>query len=109
MKPTHKESKKMKKTITIERRKRNLFGWFFIVLFWIVNVIFAYSFFGSMQEQAKFINNTKDDIELAGAVIGTTLGYYMILSIWLTVALILGIFVLLTRGKKIRETREVND
>ena len=62
-----------------------------------------------MQEQAKFINNTKDDIELAGAVIGTTLGYYMILSIWLTVALILGIFVLLTRGKKIRETREVND
>jgi hypothetical protein len=44
---------------------------------------------------------THSDAERVGAAIGTTLGVSMIIGLWVAGDIILGIFVLLTRGTKV--------
>ena len=94
-------------TIQVEKRKRGIFGWIVAILFWGFNVLMAASvasywgILGTME--------TEGELEQAGAVIGGTIGTGMLFSLWFFGAVILGLMMFFTRGKKITITREVAD
>ena len=97
----------MATTTRIERRKRGVFGWIFLILFWGFNAVMAVSFFGGLSGNSAQYATLASDAERAGYAIGTAIGAGMILTIWVMGAIILGLFVLLTRGSKvIVETQE---
>lgn len=52
------------------------------------------------------INNAQSDAERAGAGIGTMLGVGALMTFWVMGDVILGLFVLFTRRKKVIETEE---
>jgi beta-lactamase regulating signal transducer with metallopeptidase domain len=93
-------------TYQVERRKKGVFGWFFLIVFWIFNLIMLTSCVAGMSGASSTVASANSDAEQAGAAIGSALGLGMILSIWAAGALILGLFVLFTRGQKIIETIE---
>ena len=94
-------------TTRIERRKRGIIGWFFLLLFWAFNALMAFSFFAGLSGTAESYATMATDAERAGHTLGTMIGGGMILGIWAMGALILGLFVMLTRGAKvIVETRD---
>jgi uncharacterized membrane protein YjfL (UPF0719 family) len=85
---------------------RTAFGkivkWTFVA-FNILMLIWLIAGFGIAGES---MDNTINDAERAGAAIGSTIGLGMILVLWALGDVILGIFVLLTRRKKIIEIQE---
>lgn len=96
----------MAKVIRKETRKRGFFGWTFRILFILFNIfmlLWLFSYWGSLSEM-----NVASDAERAGAAIGGTIGSGMILTVWVFGDIILGLFVLFTRGRKtiIEETVE---
>ncbi len=82
----------------LRKPKRSFMGklikWSFIGF----NILMAIWFVSGMSAATKDVE-TMSGAEKAGAVIGTGLGAMFILGIWLTGAVILGLFVLFTRPK----------
>ena len=85
---------------------RTAFGklvkWIFIgfnvlIIFWL------FAGFGAISDS---MENTANDAERAGAAIGSTIGMGMIIVLWALGDIILGMFVLFTRRKKIIESDE---
>lgn len=91
----------MGKTTRIEKRQRGIFGWLFLIIFWGFNAIMAFGLFAGLSETTIQGAQLTSEAEQAGHAIGTAIGVSMILSIWLFGALILGLFVWLTAGKKV--------
>lgn len=92
-------------TITIERRRRGFFGWIFLIAFWLFNAFMAYAFFGGMNRAGEQMDAATSSAARAGTAIGTMIGGSMVLFWWLAGFVILGGFVLLTRGRKVTITR----
>lgn len=90
----------MTKIIRREIRKRSAFGkivkWLFIG-FNVLMLIWLISAFGATGEA---LNDAASEAEQAGTAIGATIATGLILGIWAIGDVILGIFVLLTRGEK---------
>lgn len=97
----------MAKTIQVEKRKRGFFGWIFLLLFWAFNIAMVAAIIAGMNGSAEHAATLTTDAEKAGAGIGMALGLSMLLSIWVMGDILLGIFVLLTRGKKIITTEVI--
>lgn len=93
----------MTKTYQIERRKRGVIGWIFLVLFWLFNAVLLLSLLGGLSNVGS-LDPGASSAGRTGAAIGTTIGVTMILTIWAAGAVVLGMMVLLTRGPKIIET-----
>ena len=87
--------------VRTEKRVRGFFGWVFLVVFWCFNALMAFGFFSGVSGNVQQAENLGSDAERAGYAVGTFLGAGMILSVWVLGAVLLGIFVLLTRGKKV--------
>lgn len=81
-----------------ETRKRGFFGWLFLILFILFNVLMLIWMIGGMNAATSVA--TSSEAEQAGRAIGTAIGAGMILFIWVAGAIILGLFALLTRGRK---------
>lgn len=91
----------MSEVVRIEKRKRGFFGKIIKFVFIAFNLLMlAWLVFG-VNKAGSGIGNLATDAERAGAAIGTALGASMILMIWAIGDIILGIFVVLTRGQKI--------
>jgi len=89
-------------TITrIETRKRGIFGWIFMILFWAFNALMAFGLFGGISSNMNRAETLGTEAEKAGYAIGTAIGAGGILVVWVLGAILLGICVLLTRGKKV--------
>ena len=98
----------MPETIRIETRKRGVFGtlmWWLFLLFNLVMV--AWTTYGCAVIGSD-IEGATEAPEQAGAIIGGGLAIGMILSIWFFGAIILGLIVALTRGKKVTVERTVD-
>lgn len=91
----------MTTTIRTEKRKRGIFGWVFLLLFWGFNAIMAVAFFAGISDSVDKGSQLTSEAEQAGHAIGSVIGMGMVLGIWVMGAVLLGIFVLLTRGKKV--------
>ncbi|MBN9044652.1 MAG: hypothetical protein J0H18_03165 [Rhizobiales bacterium] len=89
----------MAKIIRKETRKRGIIGWFFLLAFIAFNIFMAFGLFAGINNASKV--QAASDAERAGQAIGTVLGSGFLLFIWLAGVVILGFFVLLSRGRKI--------
>lgn len=89
----------MAKIIRKETRKRGFFGWLFLIVFIAFNAFMAFGLFAGLNNASKL--DASSDAERAGQAVGAALGGGFILFIWLAGAVILGLFVILFRGKKI--------
>ncbi|WP_420023737.1 hypothetical protein ACN9JG_06150 [Cereibacter azotoformans] len=87
--------------IRTEKRKRGLFGWVFLILFWGFNLLMLVTTLAGLAGTGEQMQAAVSDAERAGTAIGTALGMGVIMAIWLPGAALLGIFVWLTSGKKI--------
>ncbi len=67
----------------------------------------AVGLFGGLGGAGEVMNIAASDAEMAGAAIGTAIGARMILTVWVMGAVILGLMMFFTRGKKVITTKEV--
>jgi len=77
------------------------------ILFWGFNILMAVGLFGGLGGAGEVMNIAASDAEMAGAAIGTAIGARMILTVWVMGAVILGLMMFFTRGKKVITTKEV--
>ena len=91
----------MATTTRIEKRKRGFFGWIFLIIFWVFNAFMVLWMIGGIMATSELASTTKSDAEAAGAAIGSAIGFGMVLFIWVIGAGLLGLFVMMTRGKKV--------
>jgi len=88
----------MARIIRKETRRRGIFGWIFLLLFWGFNILMALWMFYGLKAVTEV--EVSSSAEAAGRAIGGTIGAGMIIFIWVGGAIILGLFTLLTRGSK---------
>jgi hypothetical protein len=81
-----------------ETRKRGFFGWVFLLLFIAFNLLMLAWMIAGMGAASSVA--VSGQAEEAGRTIGTAIGAGMIMFVWLFGAIILGLFTLLTRGRK---------
>lgn len=84
-----------------ETRKRGFLGKVFLWLFWLFQLLMIVWLIGGLGSVAENTANLQSEAERAGAAIGTALGLGMIAGFWMAGTVVLGAFVLLTRGSKV--------
>ncbi len=92
----------MRKMASIQREyyKRGAFGKFVKWVFIIFNVLMLIWVVSGMGNAGHQYQLAASDAERAGTAIGASLGFGLLMFIWITGAVILGIATLLTRGTK---------
>lgn len=89
----------MSTVIRTEKRQRGVFGQIIKWVFIAFNVLMLIWLISGMSAVSQL--TPASDVERVGHAIGATIGFSMIVSIWVVGDLLLGMFVLLTRGNKI--------
>ncbi len=84
----------------IEKRKRGIFGYVFLTLFWIFNAFMAFAVVKGLGDAGSHLETMKTAAERTGGEIGLVMGATFLLLIWAMGAVILGLFCILTRGKR---------
>ncbi len=84
--------------VQLRKPKRGFMGKLFKWSFVAFNILMAIWLFAGMNNATKGIENLSG-AEQAGAAIGTGMGAFLILTIWMIGAIILGLFVMFTRPK----------
>lgn len=87
-------------TVQIEKRRRGIFGWIIAILFWGFNLLMALWLWAAFSVTSTVVDGATSDAEKAGAMIGAGIGVTMVIWVWLFGAVILGIMMLFTRGRK---------
>jgi hypothetical protein len=90
----------MARVVRHERRQRGVFGWIFLILFWAFNAYMLYALSAGISA----VNHTAspaDEFSQAGRTIGIGLGVGFLLTVWVAGAVILGLFVLFSRGSTV--------
>lgn len=89
----------MAKIIRKETRKRGFFGWLFLSIFVLFNLIMLawLGTYWSMLSDGAALS----EAEKAGRALGGTMGTGVLLMFWVLGDIILGAFVLFSRGRKI--------
>lgn len=84
--------------VLLRKPKRSFMGKLFKWSFIGFNILMAFWFFAGMSNATRGIENL-NGAEQAGAAIGTGLGAFIILTVWVIGSIILGLFVMFTRPK----------
>ena len=95
---SHTEAKTVRFT---EKRQRGIFGWFFLLLFWGWQILMAYSVVMGLAGSGNDMARYTTEAERAGAAIGTTIGFSILLTLWAVGSVVFGALAFFTRGKKI--------
>jgi hypothetical protein len=91
----------METIIQTETRKRGFFGKLFKWSFILFNLLMLFWLFSYWGDIGGLVQDQSSDAGKAGTAIGATLGTSVIVFFWAAGSIILGIFTLLTRGKKV--------
>ncbi len=84
----------------IERYRRGIFGWFFLLLFWGFNLLMVYALFAGVGENAKEAARLTDPQMKQAYQTGTGLGIMIMLVFWAAGAVVFGLLSHFTRGRK---------
>lgn len=95
----------MANDVYIERRKRGFFGWLFLLIFIIWNVLMLIWLITAGAGVNDVIQSSDSEAGRAGATIGAGIGFIFILFVWAMGAVVTGLLALLTRGNKTVVTR----
>lgn len=90
-----------------EVRKRGFFGHVFKWLFVGFNLLMLVWLISYWVSVGEMMATAGSEAERAGGAIGTTIGTSMLMFFWLCGAVILGLFAMMTRGKKYLVTEEL--
>lgn len=82
-----------------EIRKRGLFGWLFLLVFFGFNILMLAWLVGGISAIGK--TPSMSEAESAGRAIGTMIGMSFVLFIWACGAVVLGLIAFFTRGRKV--------
>lgn len=93
-------------TVRREVSDRTVVGKIFKYAFIAFNIFMVFALYQGCSAAVDGMQQTATDAEAAGAAIGTALGVGTILFLWVVGDIILGMFVLFTRRKKIIEVEE---
>jgi hypothetical protein len=91
----------------IEKRKRGFFGMLFWLVFLAFNVLMGLWMFFAIKISSEHYQATADAASQAGTAIGGTIAVGILVWLWLFGDIILGLLVLLSRGKKVTIERTV--
>ncbi len=69
-------------------------------VFFAFNLLMAFAMYVGISENADKINNAASQAEIAGAAVGTGLGAFMLLVLWVMGDIILGLLYLVARPIK---------
>lgn len=94
------------RTVSVEKRHRGPFGWAIAILFWGFNAIMVAGLWAFATRMSAGPAATSH-AEHVGAVIGGTIAFSAILWIWALGDFVLGVAMLLTRGKKVTVTAPI--
>ena len=83
----------------VERRKRGIFGWFFLTIFWLFNALMAYTAYMSLSAVSEQGAKLATEAEVAGLAVGATIGFGMLLFFWVAGVIIFGALAYFTRGR----------
>jgi len=83
----------------IETRKRGVFGWIFLLMFWAWSALMAVALYVSFLPLPD--PQVSSSGVRSGALLGEAIATTMLLSVWASGAVILGLCAMLTRGKKV--------
>ena len=84
------------------RRKRGLFGWFFLLLFIGFNMLMLWAADAGMGASDKLPGLSSNVVSL-GVDLGAAIGIVAFVVCWVVGFLLLGLLAYLTRGRKIAE------
>lgn len=84
----------------LRKLKRGPVGFVFKWMFILFNILMLASLVLGMGSSGEVMQTATSEAERAGAAIGTTIGFGMILTLWVMGDIILGLLVLFTRPKK---------
>lgn len=90
----------------VEVRRRGFFGWIFAGLFWLWNALMAAVVVSAMFAAGEAGKQIVNEAEFAGHTVGSTLGVGFLLFIWVAGAVIFGLLMWASRGR--REMVEVS-
>lgn len=99
----------MATVIRTEKRKRGIFGTIVWWAFLAFQALMALVLYHAITGAADVAQTATDAGGRAGAAIGGTLAAGFLLMVWLIGSLILGIIVLLSRGKTVTTERTIED
>ena len=85
---------------SINKLRRSFTGKIFKWLFIMFNIFMLVVFLKACGGVSDVFNSSQNEYEQAGAAIGTTIGMGLMLTMWVFVDIILGLFVLFTRPKR---------
>lgn len=85
---------------SINKLQRSFIGKVFKWLFILFNIFMLVASFKACGGVSEVYSSSQNEYEQAGAAIGTTIGMGLILTVWVFVDIILGLFVLFTRPKR---------
>lgn len=89
----------MSTIVRTEKYQRGVFGTLIKWVFIAFNILMVVWLFSAMSSVSQMTSNS--DAARAGHAIGATIGFSMLLGIWMMGDIVLGVLVLLTRGNKI--------
>lgn len=84
----------------LRKPRRGFFGFLFKWTFILFNILMLVWVFGAAASVSELSDGLTTDAERAGAAIGGTLGFGLILTLWVMGDIILGLLVLFTRPRK---------
>ncbi|RWI90520.1 MAG: hypothetical protein EOR22_23545 [Mesorhizobium sp.] len=91
----------------IEKRKRGFFGMVFWWMFLAFNILMGLWMFAGIKGVSEQYHATTDAASHVGTAIGGTVAVGVLLWIWVFGDIILGLLVVLSRGKKVTIERTV--
>ena len=86
--------------LVIERYRRGVFGWLFLLLFWAFNGLMVYAIFSGVSENAQKAAQIADPRMRAAFDAGTGLGIMILLVFWAAGAIVFALLAYFTRGRK---------
>lgn len=84
----------------LKKPKRSMFGLLVKYFFISYNILMLIWFVTGVGAASEAIDNSSSEAEQVGATIGTGLGAIMIIFIWVSGAVILGLLTIITKPKK---------
>lgn len=84
----------------VEKRKRGVFGWLFLMIFWGWNALMAWATIAGMSGTAELAGSAATEAERAGHAIGAGVGLMMLLLLWAAGAVVFELLAYFTRGKR---------
>ena len=69
-------------------------------VFFAFNLLMAFAMYSGISENADMINNAASEAEATGAAVGTGLGAFLLLILWVMGDIILGLLYLVARPSK---------